>query len=337
MDSLDSRNLFCEYQCKPGVASCWNRSLALVPKLQDMRFNKLDLNLLVALDALLAERNISRAGERLHLSQPAMSNALARLRNFFGDELLASQGRQMVLTPRALGLIEPVREVLMRIDSTITTPPLFDPTESTRTFVLLLSDFTTAVFIPPLLEALYQQARGIGLELRSLNDKPAEQLEQGDADLLIIPEQFAAVDHPRAPLFEEQYLCVTWANHSRIREELTFNDYLECGHVVANYATGQQRAAFDGWFLDRFGINRKVEVSAPSMAALPQMVVGTDRIATVHRRLALQAEKVLPIKLWPPPLEVPMLVQTLQWHRHRDADPALQWMRELAFRVGRLI
>jgi DNA-binding transcriptional LysR family regulator len=80
-----------------------------------------------------------------------------------------------------------------------------------------------------------------------------------------------------------------------------------------------------------------VEVSAPSMAALPQMVVGTDRIATVHRRLALQAEKVLPIKLWPPPLEVPMLVQTLQWHRHRDADPALQWMRELAFRVGRLI
>lgn len=234
-----------------------------------MRFNKLDLNLLVALDALLAERNISRAGERLHLSQPAMSNALARLRSFFGDELLAAQGRQMVLTPRALGLIEPVRDVLMRIDSTITTPPLFDPAQSTRTFVLLLSDFTTAVFIPPLLEALYQQARGICLELRTLNDKPAEQLEQGDADLLIIPAQFAAADHPSAPLFEEQYLCVTWAGHSRIQHALTFNDYLECGHVVANYATGQQRAAFDSWFLERFGIQRRVEVSAPNMAALP--------------------------------------------------------------------
>jgi DNA-binding transcriptional LysR family regulator len=107
--------------------------------------------------------------------------------------------------------------------------------------------------------------------------------------------------------------------------------------VVANYATGQQRAAFDSWFLDRFGIKRQVEVSAPSMAALAQMVVGTDRIATVHRRLALQAEKVLPIRLWQPPLEVPTLVQTLQWHRHRDADPALQWMRALALRVGSAI
>lgn len=302
-----------------------------------MRFNKLDLNLLVALDALLAERNISRAGERVHLSQPAMSNALARLREYFGDELLAAQGRQMVLTPRAISLIEPVREVLMRIDSTITNPPVFDPTKATRTFVLLLSDFTTAVFVPALLAALYKEARGIGIELRMLSDRPIEQLEQGDADLLIIPAQYVSADHPSESLFEEEYLCVTWSENSRIQDELMFEDYLECGHVVANYATGQQRAAFDSWFLDRFGIKRKVEVSAPTMAALPRMVVGTDRIATVHKRLALQAEQILPIRLWKPPLEVPTLVQKLQWHRHRDADPALAWMRQLAFRVGRTI
>lgn len=302
-----------------------------------MRFNKLDLNLLVALDALLAERNISRAGERVHLSQPAMSNALARLREYFGDELLAAQGRQMVLTPRAIGLIEPVREVLMRIDSTITNPPVFDPAKATRTFVLLLSDFTTAVFIPAMLEALYREARGIGIELRMLSDRPIEQLEQGDADLLIIPAQYVSSDHPSESLFEEEYLCVTWSENSRIQEKLTFDDYLECGHVVANYATGQRRAAFDSWFLDRFGIKRKVEVSAPTMSALPRMVVGTDRIATVHKRLALQAETILPIRLWQPPLEVPTLVQKLQWHRHRDADPALAWVRQLALRVGRTI
>ncbi len=302
-----------------------------------MRFNKLDLNLLVALDALLAERNISRAGERVNLSQPAMSNALARLREYFGDELLAAQGRQMVLTPRAVSLIDPVREVLMRIDSTITNPPVFDPAKATRTFVLLLSDFTTAVFVPAMLEALYKEARGIGIELRMLNDRPIEQLEQGDADLLIIPAQYVSPDHPSESLFEEEYLCVTWSGNSRIQDELTFNDYLECGHVVANYATGQQRAAFDSWFLDRFGIKRHVEVSAPTMAALPRMVVGTDRIATVHKRLALQAEQILPIRLWQPPLEVPTLVQKLQWHRHRDADPALSWMRQLALRVGKTI
>lgn len=302
-----------------------------------MRFNKLDLNLLVALDALLAERNISRAGERLHLSQPAMSNALARLREYFGDELLAAQGRQMVLTPRAVSLIEPVREVLMRIDSTITNPPVFDPAKATRTFVLLLSDFTTAVFVPAMLEALYKEARGIGIELRMLSDRPIEQLEQGNADLLIIPAQYVSPDHPSESLFEEEYLCVTWTENSRIRNALTFDDYLECGHVVANYASGQQRAAFDSWFLERFGIKRKVEVSAPTMAALPRMVVGTDRIATVHKRLALQAETILPIRLWQPPLETPTLVQRLQWHRHRDADPALAWMRQLALRVGKTI
>lgn len=301
-----------------------------------MRFNKLDLNLLVALDALLAERNISRAGERVHLSQPAMSNALARLREYFGDELLAVQGRQMILTSRALTLIEPVREVLMRIDSTITTPPVFDPGKSTRKFVLLLSDFTTAVFIPALLEALYKEARGIGIELRMLNDRPIEQLEHGNADLLIVPSQYVSEDHPSAALFDEQYLCVTWKGNSRIEDELSFNDYLECGHVVANYATGQQ-AAFDSWYLDRCGIKRRVEVSAPTMAALPRMVVGTDRIATVHKRLAHQAANNLPIKLWQPPIEIPTLVQTLQWHKHRDADPALTWLRQLALGVGQAI
>jgi LysR family nod box-dependent transcriptional activator len=302
-----------------------------------MRFNKLDLNLLVALDALLAEQNISRAAERLHLSQPATSNALGRLREYFEDELLSVQGRKMVLTSRAQTLIEPVREVLMRIDSTITTPPVFDPSTATRTFVLLVSDFTISVFIPPLLEALYKQARGIGIELRMLNDRPLEQIEQGNADLLIIPSQYVSAEHPSAPLFEEQYLCVTWSENSRIKDTLSFDDYLECGHVAANYATGQQRAAFDSWFLERFGIKRHVEISAPAMAALPRMVVGTDRIATVHKRLALQAEKTLPIKLWQPPLEIPTLIQTLQWHKHRDADPALTWFRRLAFEVGSTI
>src|SRR3989344_6078000 len=111
-----------------------------------MRFNKLDLNLLVALDALLTERNISRAGERIHLSQPATSNALARLRAYFDDELLVPH--------RAEALLDPVREVLMRIDSTIAEKPRFDPSTDTRSFTLLVSDFTTAVFMQPLIERL---------------------------------------------------------------------------------------------------------------------------------------------------------------------------------------
>lgn len=300
-----------------------------------MRFNKLDLNLLVALDALLAERNISRAGERVHLSQPAMSNALARLREYFQDELLVPQGRQLILSSRARELIEPVREVLMRIDSTIATQPVFDPTEAVRTFVLLMSDFSSTVFVPSLIERLYAQAPGISLDLRMLNERPLEQLEQNEVDLLIIPSQYVSDQHPYASLFEEEYLCVTWEGNTRIRDTLTFDDYVECGHVAGSYSNAKQHApAFDTWFLERFGVKRRVEVSAPTLATLPQMVVGTNRIATVHRRIALQAAKTLPVLLWAPPIEIPTLIQTLQWHRHRDNDPALKWLREQALAAG---
>src|SRR5438093_9544645 len=139
-----------------------------------MRFNKLDLNLLVALNVLLTEKNISRAAERIHLSQSAMSNALARLRSYFVDELLVPSGRQLILTPRAESLVEPVREVLMRIESTIAAQPQFDPSTASHTFTLLVSDFTTTVFVPALLERLFHEAPGVRLDLRMQNDRPAE-------------------------------------------------------------------------------------------------------------------------------------------------------------------
>lgn len=302
-----------------------------------MRFNKLDLNLLVALNVLLTEKNISRAAERIHLSQSAMSNALARLRSYFGDELLVPSGRQLILTPRAESLVEPVREVLMRIDSTIAAQPQFDPSTASRTFTMLVSDFTTTVFVPALLERLFHEAPGVRLDLRMQNDRPAEMLEQGAADLLIIPSQFVSKDHPSLPLFEEDYLCVTWNGNTRIQERLTFDDYLSCGHVIAHYSVATRTPAFDGWFLERFGVTRRVEVSAPTLAALPSLVVGTDRIATVHRRLAERARHQLPIKIWEPPLEIPKLVQMLQWHKYRNNDLALSWLRNCAIDVGRHI
>ena len=163
-----------------------------------MRFNKLDLNLLVALNALLTERSISRAAEKIHLSQPATSNALSRLRSYFEDELLVSSGRQLLLTPRAMALIEPVREVLMRIDSTIATQPDFSPLTEQRDVTLLASDFTTTVLVPRLLEVLHREAPGLRIHLRSQTQRPDEMLEQGKADFLIIPSQYLSKDHPSA-------------------------------------------------------------------------------------------------------------------------------------------
>lgn len=293
-----------------------------------MRFNKLDLNLLVVLNTLLTERSISRAAEKIHLSQPATSNALSRLRDYFQDDLLVSSGRQLLLTPRAESLIEPVREVLMRIDFTIASQPEFDPLQETRAFTFLVSDFTTTVLMPALIEALYGEAPGIRIHLRTLTEKPDEMLEQGKADFLIMPSQYLSKDHPSAALFEEEYVCVTWDGNTRVREQLTFDNYLACGHVTASFSGEQNVSTFEGWFMNSFDVKRRVEVAAPTLAALPAMVVGTDRIATVHRRVAEPAQRHLPVKLWAPPLKIPRLVQMLQWHKYRNNDPALTWLRQ---------
>lgn len=300
-----------------------------------MRFNKLDLNLLVVLNALLDECNISRAAEKICLSQSATSSALGRLRAYFDDELLVSAGRQLVLTPRARELVEPVREVLMRIDTGIAAQPVFDPASETRMFTFLVSDYTTAVLLPPLLAALGRAAPGLRISLRDQVDRPGEVLEKGEADFMVIPSQYLAEEHPSVVLFDEDYVCVTWEGNRRIRGRLTLEDYLGCGHVVATFASTAPLSTFDSRFMESRDLRRRVEVMAPTMAALPALVVGTDRIATVHRRIALRARAALPVKVWEPPSPIPRLVQSLQWHRHRAADPAIRWLRDLIVDVAR--
>jgi len=301
-----------------------------------VRFKQLDLNLLVALDALLQERNISRAAERVHLSQPAMSNALGRLREYFGDDLLIPMGRQMVLTARAESLQQPVREILLRVDSDVVAPAIFDPATSLRAFSMLVSDFTTTVFMPTLLRALYARAPGVQINLKPQARTPHELLEEGEADFLIIPMQYVSSLHPCVPLFEDDYVVVTWDGHSTVREGLTREQYLQAGHVVSSYGSAGSRnlPVLEGWFLEREGISRRIEVTAATMAALPSLVVGTDRLATVHRRIALHAQQHLPVRVWPTPMKIPQLVQMLQWNKLREADPGLRWIRDLCLEVG---
>jgi len=301
-----------------------------------VRFNGLDLNLLVALQALLDERSISRAALRLHLSQPAMSNALSRLRGYFEDELLVSNGRRMVLTPRAESLLQPVREVLMRIESTIAAQPVFDPATASRGFTLLVSDLTIAVFMPAFVEELHRLAPGLRIELVHQREAPQEVIERGDADLLFIPAQYVSPAHPSHAVYDETYVCVTWAGNTRIGESLSFDDYLAAGHVTAVF-DGARTPAFDSWFLERYGVARRVEVTSPALGSLASLVVGTERIATVHRRLAERDRDRLPIRIWTPPIEIPKLVQMMQWHKYRDNDPALAWLRARAVSVGQRI
>ncbi|WP_321854127.1 LysR family transcriptional regulator [Paraburkholderia tropica] len=292
-----------------------------------MRFNKLDLNLLVALDALLSERNISRAAEKVNLSQPAMSNALGRLREYFEDDLLLMVGRKMEPTSRALGLEDTVREILVRVGATVTKRSSFVPAESTRLFRLVVSDYTQMTLMPHVIKRAYELAPGVRFELCAQSAHPQRALERTDVDLLIIPKEYCSNEHPSETLLEETFCCVIWKDSLLAAEELTHKRYLEAGHIVV--VPGQEQTGLEEWFMRELGVARRIETTTYSFTAPGYLLVGTERIATMHRRLALQAAKSEPIVIRDVPLAMPKMQQSTQWHTHRTNDPGLLWLREL--------
>lgn len=294
-----------------------------------MDLQQFDLNLLVALDALLTERNVTRAGNRLNLSQPAMSGALARLRHHFRDELLVPVGRQMVLTPVADGLVEPVREILLRVRGTLGSKPQFDPATATRHLSLAVSDYVTEILLADVLRAARCDAPLITFDLRPVGRRAAEDLESGELDFLIAPEGYVLSSQPTEVLFEDTYTCVVWSGNKSVGKTLSLEQYMKLGHVAVNVAGNEPPMNYDEQFLRRSNFKRHVEVSVPAFSLAPQLVVGTDRIATLTTRLATKHAKILPLRLLPLPLAMPPMVEMLQWHQVHEYDPAHHWFRGL--------
>lgn len=293
-----------------------------------MRFKKLDLNLLVALDALLTEKNVTRAGERVFLSQSTMSNALSRLRQYFDDDLLVQVGGRMELTPRAELLHEAVRDVLVRIDTTVAARPAFDPTESEREFTLFVSDYSMEVLIPGMLALAHQRGSRVRFNFKPQVGLPHRSLERGEADLLIIPANFCSPDHPLDLLFEDRFVCAVWKDSPLAQGTLTMERYLQARHVAMVPAYGGL-PVFDTWLANEHGLTREIGLTTFSFSAMLHVVVGTDLVATSHARLAHLLKGMLPIELRPVPMSMKMLQQSMQWHKYRTRDPGLIWLRDL--------
>lgn len=290
-----------------------------------MRFQGLDLNLLVALDALLTEQNVSVAAERVNLSQSAMSGSLGRLREFFGDELLTSAGRFMVLTPRAQELVEPVRAALVQIEATITTRPNFDPATSRRRFIIVASDYSIIVLLSRAMESMAKLAPEITFELAHLDDVIADRLERGEIDFLLTLEQYVAPQHPTEFLYEDDFVVAAWAGNKDLAKGLTLDQYFEMGHVTVKFGR-TRHPAFDEWFVQTMQRNRRVEVVAATFGIVPHLLIGTQRIATMHRRLAAVYADYLPLTVVEAPFSIPTVRQVMQWHQLRDSDPATKWV-----------
>jgi LysR family transcriptional regulator, nod-box dependent transcriptional activator len=302
-----------------------------------MHFHKLDLNLLVAFDALVEERSVSRAADRLNLSQSALSSALSRLREYFDDELLVQVGRRMEPTALGLELAPSIREILHRIRVTIHTRPSFDPTTAERRFRIMTSDYLVEVLLADVLRELAHAAPGIQMQILSPNATAFALFLKGDIDLIITPEDLTVPDHPRSTLFEDSYSCLVWSENTAISEPLTLEQYLAMRHVVVHVGFDQP-SILERWLTQNIANagagERRIDVITPSFGVVPHLVIGTQRIATMHTRHARVYEKLLPLRLLPPPPGFPIMREMMQWHRHLDTDPSLRWLTDFLQRAA---
>jgi len=292
-----------------------------------MRFKKLDLNLLVALDHMIDLRSVSAAADKMFMRQSAMSNALTRLRDYFEDPLLVQVGRRMEVTPRAEAMRPAIRDILVRIEATIDSRPEFRSDDSTRTFNILLSDYSLRVLMPTVFRLLDAEKATVKLNLRAQTDTPQVLLERGEIDLLISPGEFIASDHPSALLYEDEYVVAVWSGGKYANATMDLETYQTASHAVM--VPPSSAKSLETTLLSQAGIERHIDVRSFSFTNLPHLITGTDRIATIHGRLARLVAPQAELTTYPLPVRLPPLRQMMQWHAYRDSDPGIAWLRGL--------
>ncbi len=300
-----------------------------------MNLRNVDLNLLVALDALLTERSVSRAGRRIGLSQSAMSAALARLRLVFRDPLLVRSGRNLALTRCAEGLIIPMREILGRIDQTISERPQFNPQTDARSFSISASDYATVVLLVPFVRKLVIEAPNITVHILPRFRDVAHVLKTDQADMVIEPrELFADPRFPSQFLFSDRWLCAVDANNPYVRNDrLTMKQYLELPHLVYGIGIDRQLNLADQ-YVGQLGIRRRIDVTVESFLLVPFLLEGTPMVSLMLERAARRLSGITNVRTLRPPLKLPDIHEALYWHPRHTSDAGHRWLRERLWAVA---
>ena len=294
-----------------------------------MNVRDVDLNLLRVFDAVLRERGVTPAAVGLGLTQPAVSNALARLRSLFGDALFVRTPAGMDPTPFARGLAEPVRQALALLESALAHGPGFDPAAATRAFRFYMSDLGQIEFLPPLIERVQREAPGVRLEAVALEvDDIAGALAAGALDLAVgfLP----ALGPPlrRRALFRDPYMCLMRADHPI--KALTKRKFLEASHALVTYRGGH-RVVEEA--LERAGLARRIALRLPHFTVVPMVLERTDLICTLPARVARVFERRGKLKSLPPPVAIPTADVGVHWHERFESDPGNRWLRELVIEL----
>lgn len=287
-----------------------------------------DLNLLVVFDALIDELHVTRAARKIGLSQPATSNALARLRLLFKDELFIKTSGGITPTPKAIELAESVRQVLQQIQTTLSSEPAFFPATSERTFRLGMDDYTELVFLPNLIQHLERVAPKVKLQVRSTNwQRSPKLLDADEVDLTIGHCPQWQTWHQQRCLFEEQFVCVASQNHSTIGNTLPLKDYLSASHLLVS--PREDMTGLVDSLLAKQNHKRHITISVPHFLVVPSVLADTNLIATLPERLAKACASISELSILPLPLEVPGFSVDLLWHQKNSNEPGHVWFRQI--------
>lgn len=300
-----------------------------------MNFATFDLNLLRVLDALFREGTTVKAGERLSMSQSAVSGALSRLRHGLGDPLFVRQGNRMIATDYAVSLQEPVREELERLESILTPPAAFDPGSSKGTFRIAASDFFAELLMPPLGDLLHRKAPGLRAQLVDLvpHDYVAS-LERRNADIALIPDLKLPDWINRAPLFHSPFHVIARAANPNIRglvsgDIMPMELFCKLHHVL--FSPEGNLAAMGDAALEKVGRKRQVAMTVPVFSGVCRAVSESDLIALVPAQLATKVAASFNLRVFEPPMQIdPALIVGI-WHKRSDTTPMSIWMRDQVF------
>ncbi|MFA9476051.1 MAG: LysR family transcriptional regulator [Filomicrobium sp.] len=300
-----------------------------------INLSRIDLNLLVGFDALLAERSVTKAAARVGLGQSAMSHNLARLRQLFDDELFVRSPEGMRPTPRALALADRVRVALSDIEALVTRADEFDPANTERTFRIALPDSVEMLIGAKLLAIGCEEAPGIRFRFYSTDERQLlDEIDADNIDLGIGIGTFpdGQVHHKRRLLVTDTYLCMFNAKKVGLKPPISLEDYVRLPHVLTSLRKGERGVVDDA--LEKIALSRKVALTTSRFVAVPFLVAGAPVVTTMHARLARIFARELGLVLSRVPVELPEVTISMLWHASYDGDPGHEWLRKAIVRAS---
>ncbi|TRC95096.1 LysR family transcriptional regulator [Mesorhizobium sp. WSM4303] len=291
-----------------------------------MDSKRLDLNLLITLEALLVEQNVTKAAARLHLSQPAVSAQLNRLRHVFDDPLLIPVQRGMTPTAKAIELLGPLRHALDHVRATVATNRNFDPSKARLTVTIACTDYLQAAIIRPLVMKLRTSAPGVRVAMRNLDLPQLEaQMGRGDVDLALMTPQAAPPSLRTRHLFDDRYVLIGRRDHPQLQDRITVKEYARMEHVIVSLIGGDFITPVDT-AMAALGHSRNVVLSAASFLLVPEIVARSDFVALVPEQLV--HDRTDELKLIDCPFPVEGFAVGMVWHERGHGHSGQRWIRE---------